>query len=81
MTTIKSIVARDVRFPTSRSLDGSDAMNEAPDYSATYVTFETSAGDQGHGMTFITGRGNELCVAGVEVRSGNKNGEGRICVA
>ena len=55
MTTIKSIVARDVRFPTSRSLDGSDAMNEAPDYSATYVTVETSAGDQGHGMTFTTG--------------------------
>ena len=69
MTTIKSIVARDIRFPTSRSLDGSDAMNEAPDYSATYVTVETSAGDQGHGMTFTIGRGNELCVAGVEALS------------
>lgn len=69
MTTIKSVVARDIRFPTSRSLDGSDAMNEAPDYSATYVTIETSAGDQGHGMTFTIGRGNELCVAGVEALS------------
>ena len=69
MTVIKSIVARDIRFPTSRSLDGSDAMNEAPDYSATYVTVETSAGDQGHGMTFTIGRGNELCVAGVETLS------------
>lgn len=69
MTIIKSIVARDIRFPTSRSLDGSDAMNEAPDYSATYVTVETSAGDQGHGMTFTTGRGNELCVAGVKTLS------------
>jgi len=63
--TIKSIRARDIRFPTSRSLDGSDAMNEAPDYSAAYVTIETSGGDQGHGMTFTIGRGNELCVAAV----------------
>ena len=36
--TIKNIRARDIRFPTSRALDGSDAMNDAPDYSATYVT-------------------------------------------
>lgn len=62
---ITSVVARDIRFPTSRSLDGSDAMNPAPDYSATYVTLETSDGKQGHGMTFTIGRGNELCVAAV----------------
>lgn len=64
--TIKNISARDIRFPTSRSLDGSDAMNEVPDYSAAYVTIETSAGDQGDGMTFTIGRGNELCVAAVQ---------------
>jgi L-fuconate dehydratase len=60
---IKRVIARDIRFPTSRSLDGSDAMNHAPDYSAAYVTIETSDGLQGHGMTFTIGRGNELCVA------------------
>jgi L-fuconate dehydratase len=64
-TTITRVIARDIRFPTSRSLDGSDAMNHAPDYSATYVTLETSGGKQGHGMTFTIGRGNELCVAAV----------------
>jgi L-fuconate dehydratase len=65
-TTIVDLVAVDVRFPTSRSLDGSDAMNEAPDYSAAYVILETDApGLEGHGMTFTTGRGNELCVAAI----------------
>ncbi len=63
---ITRIHARDIRFPTSRSLDGSDAMNEAPDYSATYVTIETSGGAEGHGITFTIGRGNELCVAAVK---------------
>jgi L-fuconate dehydratase len=57
----------DIRFPTSRNLDGSDAMNDAPDYSAAYVILETDVpGLSGHGMTFTTGRGNELCVAGIE---------------
>jgi L-fuconate dehydratase len=66
-TTIVDLVAVDVRFPTSRSLDGSDAMNEAPDYSAAYVILETDApGLSGHGMTFTTGRGNELCVAAIQ---------------
>ena len=68
-TKITSVIARDIRFPTSRSLDGSDAMNPAPDYSATYVTLETSNGKQGHGMTFTIGRGNELCVAAVNALS------------
>lgn len=66
---ITAVIARDIRFPTSRSLDGSDAMNPAPDYSATYVTLETSNGEQGHGMTFTIGRGNELCVAAVNALS------------
>ena len=66
--TITDIVAIDVRFPTSDSLDGSDAMNESPDYSAAYVIIRTDqpSGPEGHGITFTTGRGNELCVAAVE---------------
>lgn len=60
---ITRIHARDIRFPTSRALDGSDAMNLAPDYSAAYVTVETEGGLVGHGFTFTIGRGNELCVA------------------
>jgi L-fuconate dehydratase len=66
-TTITDIVVRDVRFPTSRSLDGSDAMNRDPDYSAAYVVLQTDspAGLEGHGLTFTIGRGNELCVAAV----------------
>ena len=57
----------DVRFPTSARLDGSDAMNPDPDYSAAYVVLETDgAGLEGHGLTFTLGRGNELCVAAIE---------------
>ncbi|MFT5132857.1 MAG: L-fuconate dehydratase [Gammaproteobacteria bacterium] len=57
----------DLRFPTSRQRDGSDAMNPDPDYSAAYVILETDQVDmQGHGMTFTIGRGNELCVAAIE---------------
>lgn len=68
MTTITHLDVQDIRFPTSRSLDGSDAMNAAPDYSATYVTLTTDDGQgpQGHGLTFTIGRGNEVCVAAVE---------------
>jgi L-fuconate dehydratase len=66
--TITGARALDVRFPTSRDLSGSDAMNEAPDYSAAYVILETDSpeGLEGHGMTFTIGRGNELCVAAIE---------------
>jgi len=66
--TIIDIVARDIRFPTSLEADGSDAMNERPDYSAAYVTLVTDhpAGLAGHGLTFTSGRGNELCVAAIE---------------
>ena len=57
--------ARDVRFPTSRWLDGSDAMHTDPDYSAAYVILRTDADDgvEGHGLTFTSGRGTEVCVA------------------
>src|SRR5438105_2964767 len=65
--TITSVVARDIRFPTSRDLDGSDAMNTAPDYSAAYVILKTDSpqGLEGHGLTFTTGRGTEVCVAAI----------------
>lgn len=64
--TITEVIARDIRFPTSEDLSGSDAMNEAPDYSAAYVVLKTDAGIEGHGLTFTIGRGNELCVAAIE---------------
>ena len=57
----------DVRFPTSQSLDGSDAMNPDPDYSAAYVILDTNrAGLEGHGLTFTIGRGNEICCVAIE---------------
>src|SRR5215212_5694628 len=67
-TTITNVIARDIRFPTSRTLDGSDAMNRDPDYSAAYVVLQTDSPDglTGHGLTFTIGRGNELCVAAIE---------------
>jgi L-fuconate dehydratase len=61
---IVSLEARDIRFPTSRTLDGSDAMHHDPDYSAAYVILRTDSGDglEGHGLTFTIGRGTEICV-------------------
>ena len=68
MTRITGITALDLRFPTSRTLAGSDAMNPNPDYSAAYVILHTDDARQlaGHGFTFTIGRGNELCVAAIE---------------
>src|SRR5258705_12637550 len=68
MATITALEVLDVRFPTSRSLDGSDAMNPDPDYSAAYVVVRTDAGDglEGHGLTFTIGRGTEIVVAAAE---------------
>jgi L-fuconate dehydratase len=66
MTTIRSLRVLDVRFPTSAHLDGSDAMNPDPDYSAAYVVLETDQpGLEGHGLTFTIGRGNEICCAAI----------------
>ncbi len=67
MHRIVSATAHDVRFPTSRSLAGSDAMHTTPDYSAAYVVLKTDATDQleGHGLTFTLGRGTEVCVAAI----------------
>lgn len=64
MTTITDVHVHDVRFPTSLSMDGSDAMNKDGDYSAAYVVLETSDPTlAGYGFTFTIGRGNDLCCA------------------
>ena len=70
MPVITAIKALDIRFPTSEHLDGSDAMNPDPDYSAAYCVIETSDGPVGHGMTFTIGRGNDLCVAAIHQLGG-----------
>jgi L-fuconate dehydratase len=68
MTTITGLELHDVRFPTSRTLAGSDAMNPAPDYSAAYVVVRTSEpGLAGHGFAFTIGRGNEVQLAAIRV--------------
>jgi len=70
MTTITSIEVLDVRFPTSRTLDGSDAMNKDGDYSAAYVVLRTDdEALSGHGFTFTIGRGNDLCVLAARQRA------------
>jgi L-fuconate dehydratase len=63
--TIKDMQALDLRFPTSRTLDGSDAVHVDPDYSAAYVILTTDTGLEGHGLTFTVGRGNEICTAAI----------------
>ena len=67
MTRILRLEVYDLRFPTSRELDGSDAMNPDPDYSAAYCILRTDHPDglAGHGMTFTIGRGNEICVQAI----------------
>ena len=72
-TRILRAAARDIRFPTSRTLDGSDAMNPDPDYSAAYVVLHTDHpnGLAGHGLTFTIGRGTELCVAAIDLLAGH----------
>ena len=68
MTKISGFELYDVRFPTSRSLAGSDAMNPAPDYSAAYVIIRTDADHlAGHGYAFTIGRGNEVQLAAIRV--------------
>ncbi|MGH9896646.1 MAG: hypothetical protein ACREA0_32535 [bacterium] len=67
-STIAALDVIDVRFPTSRLRDGSDAMNPDPDYSAAYVVVRTDdpVEPQGHGFTFTIGRGTEVCVAAIK---------------
>ena len=61
---ITEVQVRDIRFPTSLEMDGSDALNLG-DYSATYVTVVTDSGLTGDGLTFTNGRGNEVVCAAV----------------
>jgi L-fuconate dehydratase len=65
MTMILGFDTYDVRFPTSRHLDGSDAMNPNPDYSAAYLVLRTDAADglSGHAHVFTIGRGNDIQLA------------------
>ncbi len=63
---ITQVEVKDIRFPTSRSLDGSDAMHPDPDYSAAYVILKTDSSIKGHGLTFTIGRGNEICVQAIK---------------
>ena len=69
MTRITNIRTYDLRFPTSESLAGSDAMNPDPDYSCAYLVLETDGAHEGYGLTFTIGRGTELCVAAIETLS------------
>jgi L-fuconate dehydratase len=64
--TIAAVHAYDLRFPTSRHLDGSDAIHPAPDYSAAYVVLRTTSGDEGYGLAFTVGRGNEIQVTAIQ---------------
>lgn len=64
---ITGFTTADVRFPTSETLAGSDATNPDPDYSAAYVTLHSDGDVAGHGYTFTIGRGNDLCIAAIEV--------------
>jgi L-fuconate dehydratase len=66
LVTILDLDVLDLRFPTSRTLAGSDAVHVDPDYSAAYVVLRTDAGLEGHGLTFTIGRGTEVVVAAIE---------------
>lgn len=68
MSRIMSFETSDVRFPTSEMLDGSDAMNPDPDYSAAYLRIVTDSGDgiEGHSFVFTIGRGNDIQVAAIQ---------------
>lgn len=66
MSKITSVRSYDVRFPTSLELDGSDAVNVDPDYSAAYAVIETANDETGHGMVFTVGRGNEIVTKAIE---------------
>src|SRR5690242_2867914 len=64
--TITNLVTYDVRFPTSRTFAGSDAMHPDPDYAAAYVILQTDSPHEGYGLTFTIGRGTEVCVTAIQ---------------
>ncbi|ANW20971.1 enolase C-terminal domain-like protein [Streptomyces clavuligerus] len=63
--TVTRFEVHDIRFPTSEELDGSDAMNPDPDYSAAYVVIGTDDGAEGHGLCFTIGRGNDVTAVAI----------------
>jgi L-fuconate dehydratase len=63
---IRDLEILDLRFPTSRTHAGTDAVHVDPDYSAAYVVLKTDTGLEGHGLTFTIGRGNEVVAAAIE---------------
>ncbi|HEX6347051.1 enolase C-terminal domain-like protein [Umezawaea sp.] len=65
MAAVVGLDVLDIRFPTSRELDGSDAMNPDPDYSAAYVVLRTDDGPDGYGLAFTIGRGNDVQAAAI----------------
>lgn len=71
MSRIVALDTADIRFPTSLSLDGADAMNPDPDYSAAYAIIRTDAGDAGHAFVFTIGRGNDVQVAAIDALAGH----------
>ena len=66
MNKINKLSIKDIRFPTSKALYGSDAMNKDPDYSAAYLCLETENGLKGYSLIFTIGRGNEICCQAIE---------------
>jgi len=67
MAKITGIETFDVRFPTSKMLDGSDAMNQDPDYSGAYLRINTDAGVHGDSLVFTIGRGNEVQIKALDI--------------
>lgn len=73
MSIITAVETHDIRFPTSQDLDGSDAMNPDPDYSAAYLVIRTDHQDglTGHGFVFTIGRGNDVETAAIAALEGH----------
>ncbi len=67
MSKITGIETFDVRFPTSKMLDGSDAMNQDPDYSGAYLRINTDSGVHGDSLVFTIGRGNEVQIKALDI--------------
>ena len=65
--TVNSLQSFDVRFPTSKALDGSDAMNADPDYSAAYLRINSDSGHHGDSLVFTIGRGNDVQIAAIDI--------------
>jgi len=64
---ISTIESFDVRFPTSTMLDGSDAMNADPDYSAAYLRINSDSSTHGDSLVFTIGRGNDVQIAAIDI--------------